>query len=178
MTPPLVRIEYHRPPDRDEVFEQHLVHADDDVLVTLARDLTFDPPITIHDRIALETGSSAVWFTFPGAWHDIGRFHRADGTFTGVYANILTPPEILPDHLWRTTDLFLDVWLPADGGVHLLDEDQFNAAIDAGWVDEDTASRALAEAETLVGGAGAGTWPPPVVEAWTLERALEAAAGS
>ena len=61
-------------------------------------------------EVALERGSDAVWFTFPGLWHDIGRFHRSDGTFTGIYANILTPPLIQPDGVWHTTDLFLDLW--------------------------------------------------------------------
>ena len=33
-----------------------------------------------------------VWTTYRGdVWHDVGRFHLADGTFTGYYANILTP---------------------------------------------------------------------------------------
>ena len=66
-------------------------------------------------KIALEAGSDAVWFTFPGLWHDIGRFHRADGEFTGIYANILTPPVIEPDGKWETTDLFLDIWVDPEG---------------------------------------------------------------
>lgn len=173
VTAPLVHIHYRRPPDREEVFEQRLVLDRDDVKVTLARDLDFDDPIVIGDDVALETGSDAVWFTFPGRWHDIGRFHRADDRFTGLYANILTPPRIGPDHVWETTDLYLDVWLEPGEDPVVLDREQFDEARDEGWIDADTARRALDEVERLVEGAEAGGWPPPVVDEWTLERARE-----
>ncbi|NIP82533.1 MAG: DUF402 domain-containing protein, partial [Gemmatimonadetes bacterium] len=72
--------------------------------------------------VVLDTGAPAVWFTFPGAWHDIGRFHTRSGTYTGAYANILTPVQFLDERTWETTDLFLDVFVGLDGTVHLLDE--------------------------------------------------------
>ncbi|NNL29888.1 MAG: hypothetical protein HKO77_02635, partial [Gemmatimonadetes bacterium] len=43
----------------------------------------------------------------------------------------------------------------------------------AGHIDEDLAERAEAEAVRLMAAASVGTWPPPVVKDWTLERALE-----
>ncbi|HEX6587926.1 MAG TPA: DUF402 domain-containing protein [Longimicrobiales bacterium] len=123
----------------------------------------------------LEDGSPIVWFSFPGAWHDIGRFHRADGTFTGLYANLLTPVAGLDSTEWTTTDLFLDVWIPAQGGdARLLDEDEFATARERGWIDEATARSALAEARWLLDRADAGSWPPRVVQEWTLERARHA----
>jgi len=139
--------------------------------VTLATDLSFESPIRIGEQIALETGSSAVWFTFPGAWHDIGLFHRADGTPTGTYANILTPPEMEPGGIWRTTDLFLDLWIDGDGALSVLDRDQFDEAVSAGWIDEGTAGAALSEVARLAAAINEGTWPPPVVAEWSLDRA-------
>lgn len=183
-----VHIHYRRPPDREDVFHQTLVHDGDDVKITLARDMAFDPPLRIDGEVVLETGSDVVWFTFPGAWHDIGRFHLADDTFTGIYANVLTPPTFHPGDVWRTTDLFLDVWLPAEGDAripdamelagreaHVLDEAQLAEAVDAGWVEEQTARRAREEAVRLVAEAEAGRWPPPVVGDWELETARSAA---
>ncbi len=166
-----------------------------DVKVTLARDVPFPSPVTIDGRTVLEPGADAVWFTFPGRWHDIGRFHRADGTFTGLYANILTPPSLdageggAPSEgsggggdeedpvVWHTTDLFLDLWLPPGGGVTVLDEDQLAEAEAEGWVSREQARAARNEARRLVREHGRGSWPPAVVEEWTRERALATSGG-
>lgn len=132
-------------------------------------------PSVIDGVTALESGSPIVWFTFPGAWHDVGRFHRADGTFTGLYANVLTPVDGVDGGDWSTTDLFLDVWIPATGGTaRILDEDELADAVERGWLDHATARQAREEAERLVNAATAGTWPPSVVHDWTLERARAA----
>lgn len=164
-----VLIHYLRPPERLQVFDQRLVLDADDVKVTLAEAMPFDPPMRIAGDVVLEHGSDVVWFTFPGAWHDVGRFHRADGTFTGIYANILTPAEIDGDE-WHTTDLYLDVWLAPDGTVMVLDEAELDEALGREWIDRALAERALTEAGRLVEGVKAGSWPPPVVQEWTLER--------
>lgn len=141
-------------------------------MVTLLERAERSAPMMVDGRVILETGSSIVWFTYPGRWHDIGRFHRADGTFTGFYANVLTPV-LMDGPRWDTTDLFLDIWMGADGAPGLLDEDELEAALAAGWIDERTANRAREEAAELLKQAGDGIWPPPEVLKWTLERASE-----
>lgn len=169
-----VRIHYLRPPDREEVFRQELVH-EDGALVTLASDLRFPRPVVVEGRTVLETGSEVVWFTFPGAWHDVGRFHTADRRFQGFYANIITPP-VIRGPVWHTTDLFLDLWLPPDlSRVTRLDEDELEEAAREGWIDAATAHRARTEAERLEAAHARGRWPPPLVLEWTLERARAAA---
>lgn len=176
---PTVEIRYRRPPDRLQVFHQYLVHDAPDVKVTLARAMAFPAPLRIDGVTVLEDGSDVVWFTFPGIWHDIGRFHRADGVFTGIYANILTPP-VMDGAVWDTTDLFLDVWIPAgkaeallpDAKARLLDADEFDEAVAQGWIDPTTAAHAREEADRLLKAAASGAWPPPVVSEWTRERAL------
>ncbi len=171
--PSFVRIEYLRPPDRREVFIQRLLLDSPQVKVTLAEKVPFDPPILVHGEVALEKGSDAVWFTFPGLWHDIGRFHRADDTPTGIYANILTPPVMGPEGDWETTDLFLDMWLHPSGVLSVLDEDQLEEAEGAGWISGAMAERARKEVEWIRTEYEAGRWPPPVVQEWTLERARQ-----
>jgi predicted RNA-binding protein associated with RNAse of E/G family len=152
-----------------QVFEQTLVHEDEQVKVTLAESLPYEPPMRIEGDVVLELGSDVVWFTFPGLWHDVGRFHRADGTFTGLYANILTPAEFDGDR-WDTTDLFLDVWMGTDGSALLLDEDELDEALGREWIDRATAARVREEGRRLMAGAADGSWPPAVVSEWTLER--------
>ena len=169
----LVRIHYLRPPDRREIFTQRLLLDTPEVKITLAEAVPFDPPIRILGEVALEAGSDAVWFTFPDLWHDIGRFHRADDEFTGIYANILTPPIFHPDGEWETTDLFLDIWVNPEGHLSILDADQLREAEAEGWVSEDQAKRARDEVAWIKGEFDAGRWPPPIVEEWTLRRARQ-----
>jgi predicted RNA-binding protein associated with RNAse of E/G family len=173
---PTVRIRYRRPPNRLQVFEQRLVADLPEVKITLAESMPYEPPMRIEGDVVLELGSDVVWFTFPGAWHDIGRFHRADGTFTGIYANVLTPVEI-QGNVWDTTDLFLDVWMGPEGRAVLLDEDELDEALGREWLDAETAARARQEAQRMLQGAAEGRWPPPVVGEWTLGRCREVLAG-
>jgi predicted RNA-binding protein associated with RNAse of E/G family len=178
VTLPLVRIHYLRPPDREEILRQQLVHDDGSVKVTYAERIVRRAAIHIDGARVLERGSDIVWFTFPGAWHDIGRFHLADGSFTGVYANVLTPALFESENVWRTTDLFLDIWLARGAAPRVLDREEFDEAVQAGWIDERTRQRALEEVDRILEAAAAGVWPPPVVAEWPLERARAAAAAA
>jgi len=169
-----VAIHYHRPPDREQVFHQRVVEETDEYVVTLLESAELKGPVEVEGRTVLEPGSPIVWFTYPGRWYDIGRFHLRDGSFTGIYANILTPVRMEPGR-WETTDLFLDVWKGADGVVRVLDEAEFQDAVEQGWIDSATATAAREHAETLALAARQGVWPPDHVEAWTLERARSVA---
>ena len=130
-------------------------------------------PTVVEGCRVLDADSPVVWFTFPGAWHDVGRFHTPDGALTGCYANVLTPVRIErgePDRWW-TTDLYLDVFRWPDGAAQLLDQDELDEAVREGWLEGELASRAGEEARRLLTAAREGRWPPPIVEEWTLERA-------
>ncbi|HSH45989.1 MAG TPA: DUF402 domain-containing protein [Longimicrobiales bacterium] len=169
-----IRIQYLRPPDRVTVFRQTLVHETSEVLVTWLPRAGVARPMVVDGRTVLEPASPVVWFTFPGARHDIGRFHTADGAFTGLYANILTPVEVQDDE-WRTTDLFLDIFLAPGHPARLLDQDELEGAMRDGHIDPALAAMARSEAARLMEAAAAGSWPPQVVAEWPLERARQAA---
>jgi predicted RNA-binding protein associated with RNAse of E/G family len=148
------------------------------VKVSLQDSTPIAKPLTVSGKPILEPGAPVVWFTFPDRWHDIGRFHRRDGEFTGFYANVLTPVDlhsrtspIESPAQWRTTDLFLDVWMEAEGSPVVLDEDEWAHACRLGHITASVAARARAEADTLLADALQGRWPPPVVQEWTLEKA-------
>jgi predicted RNA-binding protein associated with RNAse of E/G family len=165
-----VRLRYHRPPDRTDVFVQELLYQDDDVVITYLASTPLKRPLVVGDEIALEAGAPAIWFTFPGLMHDIGRFHRADGTFTGLYSNIIEPVTFHSRLEWSCTDLFLDVWVGLDGEAHVLDRDELEQAIASGWITEETGTAALSEAERVLECYHAGTWPPAIVNEWPLLR--------
>jgi predicted RNA-binding protein associated with RNAse of E/G family len=166
-----VQIHYRRFPNKVQVFDQAVVLERDDVIITLSQPLELPEPLVAGRRVMLEQGSLALWFTFPEQWHDIGLFHLADRTYTGLYANILTPPDMKGD-VWRTTDLFLDLWWPKGGDLEVLDEDELLAAYKKGIVDDRIVWYARSEVDRLLDLADKGAWPPPVVREWTLERAL------
>lgn len=170
----LVRIDYIRPPARLQVFEQQLVHESAGCIVTLLEHTPLNRTLLIDGAAALEHGSPVVWFTFPGLWHDIGRFHTANGTFTGYYANVLTPVERLNRLHWRTTDLFLDVWQSADGHSCILDEDEFAEAEHDRLIPPEWGRAAREEANRLLELSLRGEWPPALVREWTLDRAIAA----
>jgi predicted RNA-binding protein associated with RNAse of E/G family len=165
----VVAIHYRRLPGRIEVFEQEIIEANPEFVVTFLPAAGVRTTMRVDDRPVLEPGSPVVWFTYPGAWHDIGRFHLRDGTFTGIYANILTPVQ-MEEGRWETTDLCLDVWSGAAGEVRILDQEELDLAVDRGWIDRATAGRARREAARLAEEARAGNWPPPHVIEWDLER--------
>jgi predicted RNA-binding protein associated with RNAse of E/G family len=167
-----VTIRYRRLPGDERIFRQRLVAELPGCVVTLLDRAPVDRPVVAGGRTVLEPGAPVVWFTYPGLWYDIGRFHLADGTFTGLYANVLTPVR-MEGLDWETTDLFLDVWLPREGEVEILDEDEFGEAIAAGLLDEETVSRARSTAASLAAGARLGSWPPEHVHHWTLAAARE-----
>jgi len=168
---PRVAIHYKRPPNRVRIYDQRIVHEEKDVIVTLSQPIESEVTMRHDGNIMLEQGSLALWFTFPDVWHDIGRFHRADRTFTGLYANILTPP-VIDGPIWHTTDLFLDVWQTPEGETLLLDENEFADAKKMGLIDLETANRAWEESQKILSDAALGVWPPNCVREWSLERAL------
>lgn len=167
-----VTIDYHRLPNRVQRFEQTLVLQTTEFIVTYLEEAQLDRPLLAGGRAILEPGAPVVWFTYPDEWHDVGRFHLADGRFTGVYANMLTPMRIHGSR-WETTDLCLDIWLAPGGTVELLDEEELAEAVARGWIDEATAARARRQAARLIQESEVGAWPPPHVHEWTLERVLE-----
>jgi predicted RNA-binding protein associated with RNAse of E/G family len=166
----VIKIHYTRPPNRITIFENELVHWSEDVIVTAMHATSLSKPMMVNGRTKLENGSPMVWFTFPDADHDIARFHTRDGEFTGIYANILTPVEFLSKYEWRTTDLFVDVWIDVDGTVEILDEDELEEAVANGWISQEMAQHARSSAQNLVARHKHGTWPPPVVYDWPIER--------
>ncbi|HEX2166458.1 MAG TPA: DUF402 domain-containing protein [Longimicrobiales bacterium] len=169
----IVEIHYTRPPRRTTVFRQHIVQRTSECVVTLLDHTDLSKAVTVRETVVLEPGAPVVWFTFPGMWHDIGRFHTTDGRFTGFYANVLTPVSAIVSNRWETTDLFLDVWAD-NAGTELLDEEELDAALNAGAVTPADGARAREEAAALVAAAAAGTWPPAICHEWTLERARAA----
>ncbi len=173
-----VEIGYRRLLRPAETYRQLVLESGPRGIVTLQSRTPIDAPLSVAGATILEPGSPAIWFTFPGAWHDTGLFHLADGTPTGLYANILTPVEFVSGHGWETTDLCLDIWVPRHGPARLLDAAELAEAEEAGVVAARLAGRARQEAAALMEALSAGEWPPPLVREWSLARVRGSGAGT
>lgn len=159
---------YRRPPDRVRRFHQELLRDGEEWKATLLLRPAGAEPYAAGDGIRLPGGSALLWFTFPGRWYEVAAFHGPDGRLLGWYTNLVRPPE-LSGATWQIDDLCLDVWQPAEGGVRLLDREEFREAAERGWIDEDESSRAEAESRRILEAARAGEWPPAEVRSWPLE---------
>ena len=171
MLPRLIHYSYTRPGKETTNYDHWLVVDDLDLKVLLMERYK-GQPIRIDGVTIAERGSAMLWFVFPGVWHDIGRFHLADDTFTGWYTNLCTPLQINQD-VWASTDLFLDHWMAADGHQTWLDEDELADAIQTGLLDDATQTLIDGERSGIQTELDRGTWPPPI----TVELDLQAARG-
>lgn len=83
-----------------------------------------------------------------GRWWYPTVYRGADGQRRGTYVNICTPVEIFPREV-RYVDLHVDVVKHADGTVKRVDDDELDAAVDAGTVSVELAEQARSVASAL-----------------------------
>lgn len=144
------------------VYDELLVLDRPDVKVLLQEGYS-GPDLDIRGERVLDSGAPMIWFVFPDAWHDIGRFHLSDGTFTGWYTNLCKPVQLNGD-TWMGQDLFLDLFQFCDGEAEWLDEDEFAEATKSGLIDNALRKQILNQRELIDLQVKLGAWPPPVAK--------------
>jgi len=105
-----------------------------DGTVTLRREMT---PGGQYDGLGVErqAGDVAVTKVTEGRWWYPTTYEGSDGERRGTYVNVCTPVEVFPGEI-RYVDLHVDVVKHADGTVERVDDDELDAAVDAGHVPE------------------------------------------
>ena len=166
---PSINYEYRRPGKPATHFQEWLVLDRPDVKVLLLEEYA-GPDVRVDRVPILASGAPIVWYVFPEKWHDIGRFHLADGTLTGWYTNLCLPVQIGPDR-WVGNDLFLDLWQPAEGEPRWLDEDELDQAVRSRLIDPATRRRIQNERTMIDLQVKQGAWPPPVARDIDLAQA-------
>ena len=83
-----------------------------------------------------------------GKWWYPTTYRGADGDLRGTYVNVCTPVEIFPKSV-RYVDLHVDVLKHRDGTVERVDDDELDAAVEAGDVPEALAEKARKVASAL-----------------------------
>jgi Ribonuclease G/E len=132
-------------------------------LVTLGRGdvVEHDPEGTIAVRrelsgggtydglgVAREAGDVALTKFREGRWWYPTVYRSRDGDLRGTYVNVCTPVECFPDQV-RYVDLHVDVIKHADGTVKRVDDDELDAAVEAGTLSEALAEKARQVASSL-----------------------------
>jgi len=90
----------------------------------------------------------------------VNRFHFRNKTGHGHYPDqdlyidiaLVEPPTAPDDHIWRTTDLYIDVVTYRLGDWEILDLEELGDALVAGYLSPTLTSRALAAAQNVVTG--------------------------
>ena len=112
--------------------------------VTVEREMS---PGGTYDALGVErhAGDVAVTKLTEGRWWYPTVYRSADGERRGTYVNVCTPVELFP-RMARYVDLHVDVVKHSDGRVERVDDDELDAAVEAGHLNEAIAEKARAVA--------------------------------
>ncbi len=146
-----VHVEHGKPDGRLFTLGRASVGSvDSDGTVTLSREMS---PGGSYDALGVErrAGDVATTKVREGRWWYPTVYEGSDGERRGTYVNVCTPVEVFPDAV-RYVDLHVDVVKHADGTVERVDDDELDAAVEAGHVPEPLAEKARDVASSLVHG--------------------------
>ena len=108
--------------------------------LTLRREMS---PGGTYDALGVDrqAGDVAITKFEEGRWWYPTVYRGEDGAKRGTYVNVCTPVEVFPDAV-RYVDLHVDVVKHADGTVERVDDDELDAAEQAGLIPSDLADKA------------------------------------
>jgi Ribonuclease G/E len=95
-----------------------------------------------------ESGDIALTKFREGRWWYPTVYRDSEGERKGTYVNVCTPVECFPDTI-RYVDLHVDVVKHADGRVQRVDDDELDAAVEAGEISSELAEKARDVASAL-----------------------------
>jgi predicted RNA-binding protein associated with RNAse of E/G family len=155
--------EYTRLPDDVVRWRQWKLHEDAEALVSAFYDPDLPRPLMAGDEVILEGTFAGISYNFWDQWYNVISVYDKDLEFKGYYSDILTPVQ----KTWTlvtTTDLFLDLFVFPDGRWKVVDEDEFEEALEKGFIDEGVAQNARAAIDEISARARSGDWPPDIVK--------------
>jgi Ribonuclease G/E len=124
-----------------------VVEHDPDGTVAVRRELSGGGT---YDALGVprERGDVALTKFREGRWWYPTVYRSADDEVKGTYVNVCTSVECFPDTI-RYVDLHVDVIKHADGTVERVDDDELDAAVEAGEVTDELAEKARNVATSL-----------------------------
>jgi protein associated with RNAse G/E len=136
-----IAIEHGKPEGRCITLGRgEVVEYDPDEAIRVERQMT---PGGSYDALGVErrAGDVAATKFVEGRWWYATVYRGPEGDTRGTYVNVCTPLELFPEAV-RYVDLHVDVVKHADGRVERVDDDELDAAVEAGNVPEPLAERA------------------------------------
>lgn len=125
--------------------------------------IVVERPQRVLDRVIADSGFLAIWFLYRNRWYDVGKFYDRQRNLVGYYCDIIKPLNKLlrtPGKTNRITDLFLDLWITPGGDLVVLDEDEFEAALEHGYLSKSLADQARKQMDSLIQKVKARRFPP------------------
>lgn len=147
-------------PDRVHRSQQHLLYADEDVIVTTQR-VKPSSPIIQNDKTVLGNNFPVIWFVFTNLWYSVAKVYNLENKWTGYYCDILKPVKRGMDangklNRFEITDLFLDLWVNPAGDYEVQDEDEFEAAVQEGVINTDLEKKVREALKALIAEVASG----------------------
>jgi hypothetical protein len=143
-----VRLDHGKPDGRRVVLgEADVIERDTGGTIRVRREMASRGT---YDALGTERrpGDVAVTKLTEGKWWYPTVYRSADGESRGTYVNVCTPVEVFPEAV-RYVDLHVDVVKRPDGTVERVDDDELDAAVEAGEVPEPLAERARQVADAV-----------------------------
>ncbi len=115
-------------------------------------------------------GSGYIWFRF---WileteQIVQKYFDENGRMVGMFAPVCMPFATGGDGL-RTNDLTLGLWIKADGHVMVLNEAEYDAAVQSGAITSDEAMEAEQRIREMTLATAKNAFPPAIIRNFELE---------
>lgn len=149
---------------RHFVLDYEVLSAGSDWLELKGQAQHLEAPVFLDGAVVLAPGDMVHRFEPLNEWYNASVFLAPDGKPRGIYCDVRrTTERCLPETI-TFKDLLLDIWVFPGGEPRLLDEDELEAALRAGWVLADEYESVVETAKALMEYAGRGRflswiWP-------------------
>jgi len=141
--------------------EQELVEDRGDLIITKFDFLNYR--LIVYDQLVIADGYHALLFEFFHPPLEIIVVTDEDRILTGYYCNVNTEPSRI-DGGYEVVDLYIDIFVLPDLRYEILDEDEFQEAIEKGWITEEQVSLARETVARIVKDIETGRFPPRIVQ--------------
>ena len=140
-----VKIVHRKPDGSEHKYRGQIVSRGEEIVIhrTLTARGTYDG---LNEPI--EPGDYAITRIYPDKRYLVHEYYSSSGELKGIYANVNTPPEILPGVI-RYNDLYIDVVRKPGEEPKIIDKEELESRLEAGLITKDLYEKALSIAEEL-----------------------------